>query len=409
MARCKKYQLGTLNPHPVTMLMKELASQKGFSMRFMIWFGIICMMSACSLNTGDSPQPTSQPTIASRQPSDAYFLSPDANGVYQVWSFALDGSQSQLTTWGSDIDSFSISPDESTLVFASGNMLYIRQNDIVREIVPLTSEHVQGQPDFSPDGKLVAYIDNGVWLLDISTLEPNLLMENIEASLGEESLNLDTMQYFSLPDFVDNNTIQVEIGIWEGVVPGFIDIQTGTVSESERYTYTDMLIMNADTLVVYSDTLRGAQPGLYAADRSNPADVREILPSGFGITSAEQTNYIIDAARVNDDVVRFIASWITIPTGNSQPMPQIGIIDFTLSTGQINPILVTQNDTHPMLNMMGHSLSPDGRYILGYQNATMADTAGGISEFTGGLIIYRVATEQVFTLDIPIRQFAWHE
>lgn len=378
-------------------------------MRLIIWLGIICMMSACSLNTDSPTQPKPQPTASSQQPADAYFLSPDANGIYQVWSFALDGNQSQLTTWASDIDSFGISPDESMLVFASGDRLYIQQNDDVQEIVTLTSENVKGQPDFSADGKLVAYIDNGVWLLDITTLESNLLVENIEASLGEESLNMETMQYFSLPDFVDNNTIQVEIGIWEGVVPGFIDIQTGTVSESERYTYTDMLIMNADTVIVYSDTLRGAQPGLYAADRSNPADVREILPSGFGITSADQINYIVDAARVNDDVVRFIVSWIAIPEEGSQPMPQIGIIDFTLSTGQINPILVTQDATHPMLNMAGQSLSPDGRYILGYADATMADTAGGISDYTGGLIIYRVATEQVLTLDIPIRQFAWNE
>lgn len=128
---------------------------------------------AVAYSWGAKPLPSADQL---RLPADGFFITPDENDTAQVWRLPADGSTPvQLTAAVDDVTAYSLSPDGTILIYASGGQLWQQ---------PLTDSGAQVLDDlggrtneihdltFSPDSRLIAFstlitpqaLEGGVWV-----------------------------------------------------------------------------------------------------------------------------------------------------------------------------------------------------------------------------------------------------
>jgi len=117
-------------------------------------------------------------------PQSLYYLAMDSQGITQVFRMERDGKNTtQLTHELINVLDYDISLTDQHLVYEVDNQLILVNADGSNRQVLVegpTRSITRGfySPVFSPDGKTLAYSENGLNLFDLATSTSNLVLEN---------------------------------------------------------------------------------------------------------------------------------------------------------------------------------------------------------------------------------------
>lgn len=146
--------------------------------------------TAVAATLAPSPAVTTPEPGVAVLPNSLLYLSA-RSGSQQVWRLERDGvTQTQITAEDADVNFFAASQLDGSVAFASGNQLYLvdASGGNRRLLVDNAAANTQAEdfaytarisdPQFSPDGRYLAYAYNGLWILDTSNNQAVHLLEN---------------------------------------------------------------------------------------------------------------------------------------------------------------------------------------------------------------------------------------
>lgn len=181
-----------------------------FSRRFLIILMLLPgLLLACGVFSSLSP-PVSEatpemPPLSTQTPQDSFSLPAPLYYLHegQIWRLSADtSSQQQITQEDAPIDAFDLSPVDGSLVFVSNNSLILTDPDGSNRKVMHQGPALADEPDdvarlndidqitsairtphWSPDGKQIVFIENGLQLFDLDTFQvEHLWHQSIESS-----------------------------------------------------------------------------------------------------------------------------------------------------------------------------------------------------------------------------------
>ncbi|MCS7070042.1 MAG: hypothetical protein NZM00_00935, partial [Anaerolinea sp.] len=132
------------------------------------------------------PTPTFLPIVGRALPADGFFLNPGSDGMtIQVWRLnARDSSAFAFTGASADVSEFAVAPTGRAVAYVSAGALWLQRLEVrtpariavLHGFAPIT-------PVFSPDGSLVAYVDEttetgGIWVSALDGSAPQRALAN---------------------------------------------------------------------------------------------------------------------------------------------------------------------------------------------------------------------------------------
>jgi Tol biopolymer transport system component len=212
---------------------------KRFFSHLVIGFGLL-LFGACSPTTdGPDPDPILETGVqtGSLLPHSLYFLSDQADGVFQVWFIDAGGAAAhQVTSEPGGVIQFDVSPTDGQVAYITGNQLYLINSDGSGRTLLVDGGEVEDQNRtyqytqqlngvrWAPTGEMLAYGQNGIHLYFIAEQSDVHLIENeIEELEGGQLHPVAIISPVSWsPDAV---FLLVEIGFLEGGVLGTYHLQ----------------------------------------------------------------------------------------------------------------------------------------------------------------------------------------
>ncbi len=340
-----------------------------------------------------APQPTAAPT-AIPQPTtpppptalpvttvggltlaaNSFFLAPDTRGIVQVWRLPANGQAPRpFTGSGSDVNEYAASPDGKIVIYVVDAELWIQTETGQPELLARLSSFAPVEADFSSDSSRIAYVDerSGVWLNVLEEDAPQLILAN-----GSET--------YRRPQFSpDGSHLLLDVDRGDTTALGIFDLATRTLVEVPP-TPDDPRPARARWLRdgrIYSVVDAGAAssfaPGIYIFDATAP----DATPA---IWLALPTD-----ATVRSSVEAVGGSLRVLLARGSDAFASLSAVDYDLSNGEATPIL-------DIGSLIAPQLSPDGRFIGGYQTVTEID---GIQQ--GALLVVDLQSGRGFQLSNP--------
>ncbi|GAB4574612.1 MAG: hypothetical protein Kow0077_22050 [Anaerolineae bacterium] len=310
-------------------------------------------------------------------PTDLYFLSRDTAGITQLWVLPADGSPArQLTLEPRSVLDYAISPDGTRVAYTSaGNLLVANLDGSGGEVLsPVVERPGAGaMPAWSPDGQLIAFVRDGIWVIPASG---GARTELITDSFDENTAPQDIAIYMN-PRWSPNGTmLLIDIGYYEGRGLALLPITGGQatplpVAVSQGDWLPDGRVLAWDYGFAYTE------PGLYVV---NPAD-----PANF-ITVLDSTWHVLDAMPLASEAVKILRA-----TGGD-----------VMGPSAVQPFLVpVLPDALPIAEGQGGlieqpRLSPDGRFAAGLRDIQF-------NEFgqAGRLAIIDLTTGERYAIETP--------
>jgi Tol biopolymer transport system component len=230
-------------------------------------------------------------------------------------------------------------------------------------------------PSFSPDGTRLAYAEErtdsnsgGIWIVAFDGSEPTLALPNDERA-------------FRRPDWSPDGTrLLLDVYSSSGVVAGIYTLETGTLVETEPSAPDDVRPLTArwlrdGNILTYTDAgfNSSVDPGLYIFDSVAPnTSPVQWLPLPENILVRDVVEIVRDQYRT------------LLTTGGDAP---IRVVDISG---------VRQEEVMTVGSLVAPRLSPDGRFIAGYNSLVEID---GVSQ--GSLVVVDLQRGGRFRLSEP--------
>lgn len=337
-----------------------------------------------------------------------YFIAPDANDIDQIWSFSLEDGPQKLTTQTEDIASFGVSVDGDALAYNTADALWYQPLDGEPFALTAVSLDLEGggmtvpftAPAISPDGTQIVYRDSGLYTIDVIGGEPRLLVPNIT-----DMQNIDDWRFVLGADFLNDDQLLADVGIWESRVPAIVDLNSGEITEAPRYEMSGVRVISEGRLVLYHNSFIGIRPGLDRATAETINTPETIADGTFGIDGQFEQNFVYDLAELENGDLRVIIEWLDPDTASGQIPVHRALIDYDITTGTGSYVIEAGADT-AFSSLNRPSLSADGLFVVGY--AEFDNQTGTYS----GLQIYDIAADTLLDLpDLPtdITEFVFAE
>lgn len=229
--------------------------------------------------------PTPLPDIL---PHSLYFLSQSA-GSPQIWRLERNGHDlSQVTDHDESVLDFDLHQPSGALVYTTGtNLIHITSDGGVQswglqepdQALPAIGRQISS-PRISPDGRWLAYADNGLRLIDLSSGESQLLLANEWQQLEDGSL-IPQRLFFPASWSPDGAQLLVSIAYLEAGSLAFLNLESEQLTEFQA----SGIVCCQTTWAANSASLYVASPYLGLIDsglwRYSLADGREesLIPS----------------------------------------------------------------------------------------------------------------------------------
>lgn len=146
---------------------------------------VATMLSGIPTNTS-LPEPTATliPEPQTLLPRSLYFLAQDTNGIGQIFRLSRDGTTiTQITSEPNGVLNLDILQNDGSIVYISqNNLIAVDANGENPQLLAQDS-NLGFSLAWSPDGKYIAYISEGVNLYSIETGESRTILPNENGSL----------------------------------------------------------------------------------------------------------------------------------------------------------------------------------------------------------------------------------
>lgn len=354
-------------------------------------------------------------TIAITQAQDAapritYFIAEDTNGIDQVYQLSLDGQSEprQITQAENDVINFGAAYDGLGIAYISDGELVIQSvhSDSSEVVAPISATQFFSGPVFSPDGQYLAYPDNGVWIMDLSTRDTELVLENV--SLEEAASNATEYRVYAPELFVlDENGMAdkliVDVGVWEWNTVGVYDLQTGEFQELEGQRHTDLLPLADGRVLLYGNNGMAGDPTLDIAENLDDINSSTELVD-FSMLIENGILFATDAVEIEPGVVRILGPHVRFGQESTGEIAMY--FDYDINAGEIvNTNIVTMASDDEFPSAQTWTLSPDGSIVPVY-NVPLWTDAGSIY---GEFMLIDLNTSEVLSAQFPeiVSIFRW--
>jgi hypothetical protein len=347
-------------------------------------------------------------TNSTPAPYAAYFVAPDSDGIQQVWGLTLPDGQSKLLTQApQSVFHFALSADHTQIVYVSDNQIW---RQMLGQSNAESLVYVSGNPNFatlalSPDGQWLAYRNHGLWMMDLATKKSQELLADFPQE--ENALNVPGLRRYSPIEFLDNERLMVNIGMWETTTRGIYFLSTQTMQEvAGQYGMLELMPLADGRYLAYSETrvglgIDGFLIGQPAADPLEPFLLTPILSEVFAAHQLAGVT-ITNAIESAPGQLRFIGTSFTQVNPHNPFEIFMGTYDFNTNAFTVD----SSQETRDLLAQAAsiHGMSPDGRYVAGHLNTEWVETG---LQYSLAVVDLETRTPIVLTAPSPARYFEW--
>ena len=337
----------------------------------------------------------------------AYYIASDEDGIQQVFQLVLDGdinASRQITRAVSDVLTYGIAYDGLAVAYISDRHLWLQpvHTEEPESLASINTDNIFGRPVFSQDGQYIAYTDNGVWLVDLSTRETRRLVQDVpltEGATNAEEFRIYSPELFVLGNDGDAAWLVLDIGIWEWNSAGLYDLRAGELQMIDDVLYTDLLPLYGGRALIYGNNALDGEPVLRAASDLNTIETFDEVLNFSGLIE-NVTLFADQAVEIAPGTVRVFGSMF----GAAWDFNGRFYFDYNLmekSPIAVNMLPLPLSETGVVET---GPLSPDGELVPIYLDTIWTETGSK----SGQVVIMDVATsEEVVTLEGTVSAFQW--
>ncbi len=309
----------------------------------------------------------------------------------------------QITHAASDVAMFGVAYDGLSIAYISDGRLWLQpiHTEDAEALTPLSATLFFNSPVYSPDGRYIAYADNGLWLYDMAARQTRQLLADVP--IDPMGTNMSAYRVYRPERFITDAQgvpvrLIVDIGVWEWSSEGVYDLASGELQELSGYLHTALLPLSSGRVFIYGNGGVSGDPALRIAQSLDNIN-RATRVVGFGDITAE-TLFADQAVEIAPEVVRVVGA--TLYNLN------VGIygfyFDYNLVSGA-GPVRFIKLSDDSMSNVFMGPLSPDGDIWAVYEDALWTDTGG----VYGRLKLLDLATGEPIAAHLPptVGVFRW--
>lgn len=335
-----------------------------------------------------------------------YYIAADADGIDQVYQQKLGGQNEprQITTAEEDVLTFGAAYDGLGIAYISAGRLWLQSvhTEEAEAVAEVTAERFFSSPVFSQDGNYLAYADNGVWLMDLSTRETEPILQDVP--VAEDGSNMAEYRLYTPKQFVADpdgsiTHLVVDAGVWEWNTDALYDLSTGDVQilgdeEPTQQFHTDILPLSDGRVLLYGNGGVGGEPNLHLADSLEDINTyAEVLDFS---TISDATLFANQAVEIEPGIVRIFGP-AADPRADVAALT-VFWLDVNVNEGTASEVsLLTLTDGSETGSDIAGELSPDGSLLAVYEDAQFAE-AGPIY---GRLSVVELATGETSADTFP--------
>jgi hypothetical protein len=310
---------------------------------------------------------------------NTYYLAADENGVQQVFTLLLGGSDAprQVTSAESDVINFGVSYDTLAVAYISGGQLWLQpiHTETAEALAPVAATQNLDSPVFSPDGQYLAYTNNGLWLLDLATRETRQLLEDV--AVAPDGSNVDEFRIYQPDVFVSDENgaahkLIVDVGVWEWNTSGVYDLASGDFQMVEGLLHTNLLPLHGGGALLYGNSGVAGEFALHRIESLDDVNTYTQVVKFADLT--DETLFAEQAVEIRPGVVRVMGASLY---GLEEAVYNF-TFDYDLMAGEAGEVRFVEVADDPMNYTLVGDLSPDGTLLPVY-NDTVFNEAGSAS------------------------------
>jgi len=301
-----------------------------------------------------------------------YYLAPDGNDTLQLWQHSQDET-TMLTDAASHVTQYGIADDNSAITYVSDAQLWY--DDLTDDaavtvltalVMPDYGEYAYAHPAISPDKTTVVFSNGGLYKMSTSGGVPELLLEDVGLDATQPE-GPPAVRVYRQSEFLDDDTLLLTVGIWEGTLPAVYDLRTDIYTETDPYSYQTADALSDQQLLYYSSSFRGLSEGVFLAPVENPTATQLLIDRSFGGTLPTESAIVFDTVEIEPGIVRLLASWL--PVDPSTQGMGYAVVDYNIDSGMSEVVYVTQEQNAVLAQLEQLRFTPDGNAIIGVLGA----------------------------------------